>query len=365
MVFRRPKNLHADEAPSVHSSANAPEPFVVRQATPKDLNALHELSRHLNSVNLPNDKAALRKILETSRASFSGKIDDPFRRQYLFALQGVTSGQIAGTSMLFSQHGHPDAPHVFFDVLTDERYSITLDRHFHHLCLRLGFNFRGPTEIGGLVLDPAMRSRGLGKLLSFSRFLFIAMYRELFRPTVIAELMPPLTPDGKSELWECFGRHFTGLSYQDADKLSRSNKEFILSLFPQTPIYASLFPQHVQKLIGAVGDSSLGVKRMLEAIGFTYSERIDPFDGGPHFEAMTDSIRLVSGAQRLIVGRHSSTADVRVIAASGGPKGPSGFLAGMGLAELHGDRVALEPSLAGAIGARPGQAVWVTPIDET
>ncbi|MBI2376455.1 MAG: arginine N-succinyltransferase [Deltaproteobacteria bacterium] len=340
------------------------EPFVVRQATPADLDALFELSRHLNSVNLPNDRLALRRILEISRTSFAGKVADPTRRQYLFALEGTESGHIAGTSMLFAQHGHPDAPHIFFDVLTDERYSVTLDRHFHHVCLRLGFNFRGPTEIGGLVLDPALRAKGLGRLLSFARFLFIAMYRELFRPTVIAELMPPLSPDGKSELWECFGRHFTGLSYQDADKLSRSNKEFILSLFPQTPVYASLFPDHVQKLIGAVGSSSLGVKRMLESIGFTYSERIDPFDGGPHFEAMTDSVPLIARAKSFELSRvRSGPTPTRVIAATGGISSPSKFRAGAGTAEIGAHEVRLDPILAGALRVRRGQTVWVSPLE--
>jgi arginine N-succinyltransferase len=32
---------------------------------------------------------------------------------------------------------------------------------------------------------------------------------------------------------------------------------------------------------------------MLERIGFKYVERIDPFDGGPHFEANTADISLV------------------------------------------------------------------------
>jgi hypothetical protein len=108
----------------------------------------------------------------------------------------------------------------------------------------------------------------------------MAMYRGLFRDSVIAELMPPLLSDGRSRLWEHLGRRFTGLSYQEADKLSHDNKEFIISLFPQD-IQASLLPDDVQELIGEVGEDTKGVKRMLENVGFEYSHRIDPFDGGP------------------------------------------------------------------------------------
>ena len=37
---------------------------------------------------------------------------------------------------------------------------------------------------------------------------------------------------------------------------------------------------------------------MLRAIGFNYAERIDPFDGGPHFHARTDEITLVKATRR-------------------------------------------------------------------
>ena len=41
--------------------------------------------------------------------------------------------------------------------------------------------------------------------------------------------------------------------YQEADALSRQNKEFIRALFPQDPLYATLLPPEVQELIGQVG----------------------------------------------------------------------------------------------------------------
>jgi arginine N-succinyltransferase len=119
------------------------------------------------------------------------------------------------------------------------------------------------------------------------------MHRRLFRPRVLAELLPPLLPDGRSLLWEACGRKFTSLSYQEADRLSRQNKEFIKELFPASDIYASLFPARVQKVLGEVGPQTRGVQRMLERIGFRYVERIDPFDGGPHFEANVSDLTLV------------------------------------------------------------------------
>jgi arginine N-succinyltransferase len=100
-------------------------------------------------------------------------------------------------------------------------------------------------------------------------------------------------PDGRSLLWEACGKKFTGLTYQEADRLSRQNKEFIKELFPASDIYATVFPERVQKVLGEVGPNTQGVQRMLERIGFRYVERIDPFDGGPHFEANLEDITLV------------------------------------------------------------------------
>jgi arginine N-succinyltransferase len=102
--------------------------------------------------------------------------------------------------MIMAQHGTREAPHLYFEVIEDQRYSSTLDKHFRHLILRLGRDFDGPTEIGGLILDPALRGGPgrLGKQLSYVRFLFIAVHRRNFRKRLLAELLPPLLPDGKS-----------------------------------------------------------------------------------------------------------------------------------------------------------------------
>src|SRR6185369_2732398 len=91
---------------------------------------------------------------------------------------------------------------------------------------------------------------------------------------------------------------FTDLTYAEADRLSRQNKEFIRGLFPEGTIYASLLPKEAQDVIGKVGAQTRGVEKLLRRIGFRYAERVDPFDGGPHFTAMTDEIKLVVETHR-------------------------------------------------------------------
>ncbi|HEU4384193.1 MAG TPA: arginine N-succinyltransferase [Anaeromyxobacteraceae bacterium] len=277
--------------------------YLLRNALRSDLHDLRPLARMLDTVNLPDDERELSAILDESARSFDGRIRDPLKRRYVFALEDIRRRRVVGTSMIIAQHGTRESPCTFFDVSEREHYSSSLDRWFKHQVLSIGYHFDGPTEIGGLVVHPRAR-RGAskpGKQLSLVRFLYVAMHRDRFRDRMLAELMPPLTADGKSLFWESCGRRFTGLEYQEADKLSRKNKEFIQQLFPPGDLYATLFPPRVQRLLGAVGPATEGARRVLERIGFRDVKRIDPFDGGPHHECATDQVTLVRDCRRLTV----------------------------------------------------------------
>ncbi len=263
------------------------------------------VAEHLDTVNLPADRKSIEGLLDRSQRSFAAELPI-VDREFLFVLEDLAAKRIIGTSMIYAQHGTKRAPHIFFRVENDERYSVTLDRYMVHQTLRIGYNYNGPTEIGGLILLPEYRRNtdALGKALSYVRFLFMRMHRELFRDHVLSELLPPLGDDGTSKLWEALGRHFTGLTYQEADRLSKDNKEFIHALFPDDPIHTELLPEDVRAIIGQVGEDTRGVEKMLRRIGFEYAEQIDPFDGGPHFVATTDDISVVRDAKEAIVRAH-------------------------------------------------------------
>ncbi len=275
--------------------------YLIRGVTHDDEAQLLQLARHLNTVNLPDDPATVREIIDMSVRSFSGALKDPRRREYVFVLEDRVEGRIVGSSKILAQLGRRDAPYIFFDVIVEEKYSPTLDRHFVHTVLRLGHSYEGPTEIGGLIVTPDARRapERLGMMISYVRFMFMAMHRGLFRNEVVAELLPPLLPDGTSHLWEALGRKFTEMTYTEADRLSKRNKEFIKSLFPSSDIYVSLLPPEAQAVVGKVGRETRGVETLLRRIGFYYCNRIDPFDGGPHFRAATDEILLVRRSQKL------------------------------------------------------------------
>jgi arginine N-succinyltransferase len=342
--------------------------YEVRGALKSDEDQLLAVAEHLDTVNLPDDREEIRGILEHASDSFTGAIKDPRRRQYVFVLVDVAKDKIVGTSMVIGQLGRRDAPYIYLDVIQEERVSATLDKHFNHTTLNVGYSYNGPTEIGGLVLSPEYRRvpEKLGLFISYVRFLFIKAHRDLFRDEILAELLPPLEPDGTSHLWDALGRNFTGLSYSEADRLSKKNKEFIRGLFPEGTIYASLLPKQAQDVIGKVGSQTKGVEKMLRRIGFRYAERVDPFDGGPHFVAQTDEIVLVQRTAKMKISR--------VLAKKEMPK--HGSLVGIDVAEAPYFRAALasfavdedetsggiDAAAAAQLGLKVGDEAWVLPL---
>jgi len=282
-----------------------PWPYEIRGAMPTDEDQLLRVAGYLNTVNLPNDREEIRGILDQAQKSFTGAIKDPRRREYVFVLVDNEAQRIVGTSMIIGQLGRRDAPYIYVDVFEEERYSATLDKHFRHTVLKIGYSYNGPTEIGGLIVAPEYRKKPerLGLLISYVRFLYIRLHREFFRDELLAELLPPLEPDGTSHLWDAVGRKFTDMTYADADRLSKKNKEFVKGLFPEGAIYASLLPQNSQDVIGKVGAQTKGVEKMLRRVGFRYAWRVDPFDGGPHFTAPTDEVSLVQRTREGVVAK--------------------------------------------------------------
>ena len=321
------------------------------------------MAEHLDTVNLPADRGHIETILELSEKSFAEQVP-VVDREFVFVLEDLSRKRIIGTSIIYAQHGTKRAPHIFYRVENDERYSVTLDKHFVHPTLRIGYNYSGPTEIGGLILLPEFRrnSEALGKTLSYVRFLFIRMHRPWFRTHVLSELLPPLETDGTSRLWEALGRKFTGLTYQEADLLSKDNKEFIHALCPDDAIHTELLPDDVRAIIGKVGPETQAVERMLRRIGFEYANQIDPFDGGPHFIANTDEISLVRQAREIAVTtvEHADGERPWAVLAVETPGARPTFRAiGARVIPMSDDAIGIPDHARRRLAVEDGQRVWL------
>ena len=339
-------------------------PFLIRSCREDDLEGLFRLAQQVYFINLPADREVISEKIRLSMASFNGDIEDKFEREYILVMESLEEGNvIVGTSGIIARHGSAAVPHMYFELKELQKYSETIHSGFIHKVLRLRFDYDGPTEIGGLVVNPTYRSHKakLGRQLSFSRFLYMKMRRRWFKNHVLSELMPPLTEQGESILWEAVGRKFTNLSYQEADVLSRKNKEFVTSLFPKGDIFTCLLDGEVRDSIGRVGPGAEPVKHMLEKIGFQWREHIDPFDGGPHYLAETDKITLVKETQKRKISRETlkrKVKDMALVATTSG----GDFKCIQTPYEVVRHKVSLPKATIEALGTEAGDAVYLTPV---
>jgi arginine N-succinyltransferase len=339
--------------------------LILRPVAAGDLDALVALADQLDSVNLPSDRDFLAQRIERSLQSFADALDDWRDGVYVFVLEDSAAGRCVGTSTILAKHGKPGAPCFWLAETTEERRSTELGKRFVHTKLQLESSEDGPSEIGGLILDPAFRRHPekCGKALSIVRFAYISMHPEHFEREISAEMLSPFEAPGKNLLWDAFGARFTGLPYREADRLSTHTKQFIADLFPRDPVYTTLFPEEVQAVIGKPNETALAALRILEKIGFHYLGQVDPFDGGPYYGAAREAITPVRERRQLVLPGEVFERDVPEAA-------PLALLAAQA---AHGFRATVAPlddegaplvsqQCREALGVGGGDRVHVTPL---
>ncbi len=269
--------------------------FVVRPVELADLDRLMELAdlTSFGLTTLPQDRALLEKRIKGSQRSFQHLDDDePGGESYLFVIEDCETHIAQGTSGLVSKVGGFE-PFYLYRIETSIHDSRMLNVRKEIPVLHLEEDHNGPCEIGSLFLHPDARHGGNGRLLSLSRFLFMAEYPQLFDPDVLAEMRGVIDEHGHSPFWDALGKHFFDLEFPKADYLSIVNKSFIGDLMPRYPIYIPLLPKEAQEVIGQVHELTRPARRLLESEGFQFENCVDIFEGGPMLHCRRDNIRCV------------------------------------------------------------------------
>lgn len=272
---------------------------LVRPARPEDLPTLLAFAQEasVGFTSLPPDREVLIQKIEASQEAF--KTATPNHDSYLFCLE--QEGRVVGTCALISRIGEEPPFHAYHLLYEKQQFApLSIDREIP--VLHLIEARTKPTEIATLYLDKAHRGQGLGRLLSFARFLFLACFPERFASVVIAELRGFIDAQQTSPFWEAVGRPFFGLSFSQADKLRATSPEAIDALFPKHPIYPMLLPKEAHAAVGRPHPLTKPAMHLLREQGFSLSDYYDIFDGGPHLYAPTHEIRAVAQSRTAPVG---------------------------------------------------------------
>ena len=216
----------------------------------------------------------------------------PRGQPYVFVMEDLSNGRLVGKSAIYSKVGGFE-PVYTYEIKTAVHESRELGIRTEIRVLHLRKDHDGPTEIGSLFLDPNYWGHGHGRLLSLSRFLFMAKFPEHFEQEIIAELRGVVHRDGRSPLWEAVGAHFFEMGFPRAETLTSESKRFIADLMPRHPIYIPLLPPEAQEVIGIVHRNTRPALALLQQEGFEFRDIVDIFDGGPAVHAQVGDVRVI------------------------------------------------------------------------
>ncbi|MCJ8170059.1 arginine N-succinyltransferase [Atopomonas sediminilitoris] len=285
--------------------------MIVRPAKMSDLPALIELAKStgVGVTSLPANEERLRSRLTWAEKAFAGEAEQA-DCDYLFVLED-DSGKVLGISGLMAAVGLRE-PWYNFRVGLTVSASQELNIHRQIPTLFLANDLTGHSELCSLFVHPEARTGLNGRLISKSRFLFMAEFPELFGDKVIAEMRGMSDEQGKSPFWESLGRHFFKMEFSQADYLTGvGNKAFIAELMPKFPLYTCFLTEAARDVLGKVHPQTEPALAMLRGEGFRYQGYIDIFDAGPAIECERSQIRAVRDSQVLVLQVGSLSADAK------------------------------------------------------
>lgn len=268
---------------------NGRDQIVLRWARPGDLDGLYRLACTAGHglTNLPPDRDRLaERIAASSAPPGAGGLP----AMALFVLEA--GGEVAGVAAVWPRIG---AGRPFYSYRIDEHaaasepYALRVSTR----TLTLTTEFTGEAEVGGLLIDPALRGVAAGRLAARARYLFIAEHRSAFPARVVAELRGWQDETGASPVWEALGARFYGMAFPEADRLSTHDHDFIGELAPRHPVYLDLLPPQAQAAIGKPHDEGRAALKLLLEEGFEYHGHVDIFDAGPTVSAPIDRLKAV------------------------------------------------------------------------
>ncbi len=269
--------------------------LLIRPVQLSDLDALYHLAEKTGPgmTNLQPNMESLQTRIVQSMQSFKLPDSNSEQGNYLFILENIETKAIVGCSGILAA-GTEFEPFYHFKVSIFNRVSKELGISKEHKVITLVNDYHGATEIGSLFLDENLRHSGIGRLLSRSRFLFMADFPKRFSDPVIADMRGSLDKKGNSPFWDEIGSKFIGGSFNEANELmGKGEKQFISDLMPNHPIYIELLSDEAQEAVGKVHQNTMPAVKLLEKEGFKYHNYVDIFDAGPAYQCDLESIKTI------------------------------------------------------------------------
>jgi arginine N-succinyltransferase len=279
----------------------------VRPTHFEDVDALYDIASGAGAgmLNLPPRREVLETRIANSEKAFSEQRSAPNDELYTFVLEDTDTGEVPGTSGIYSKIG-VSHPHYFYRHEKLERRSAQ-GVWIEEVLIPTAIN-SGPSEICALYLKKSHRQGGVGRLLSLSRFLYMAQFPERFDTRVAAEMRGVSQNCDFCPFWNSVGRHFLDTDFCAALEMYLDDPTFVSDILPQYPIYVSLLPKYAQRVIGKAHPRTQPALNMLRSEGFASNGLVDVFDAGPMIEAAAADVRSIAHSRLAQVSEISDQA---------------------------------------------------------
>lgn len=277
--------------------------LVIRPIEQRDFTALKQFAIESGHgfTSLPVNDELLQKKLDHSIASFASRPAGKGECLYFFVAEDSDTGEVIGTCAIDAAVGL-SAP--FYNYLLGKQVHSSSRLGIYNVVdtLTLTNDYTGVSELCTLFLRESARHGLNGRLLSKSRFLFLAEFSELFDHRILAEMRGVSDDKGNSPFWCWLQEHFFSMDFPTVDYLTGiGQKGFIADLMPKYPIYVNLLSKEAKSVIGLTHDNTRPALRMLEEEGFSWRGYVDIFDAGPSVECELSQIRSVRASRKLKV----------------------------------------------------------------
>lgn len=277
---------------------------IIRPIKIEDNESLNQFALSASSglLTLTRNPKRLKQKLLDSIESFSSQSSPYGPGIYFFVLEDLDDHHIDGCSAIHAVAGIPGEEFYYkLEVIKPSRRPIENIPVEQKLLVPSVEPVENTSEICTLFLSPTSQKMGIGRLLSLGRFLYIANHRERFQKKIMAELRGVSDAEGISPFWECVGRHFCDIDYEEVMMLFESKTVHAQDLLAAYPIYHSFLPKSAQDVIGKTHIQTLPALKILQKEGFEPLDGVDICDAGPKFYAEIDSVRTVKTSQKAII----------------------------------------------------------------
>ena len=289
--------------------------YLLRPSQMNDSNRILALAQQqgVRQAGLPKTNEALSHCIQQSEESF--RVSNTIKNQ-LWVLETLEQNSIVGTIAVEACTGQAEPFYSYRrETLINASYRLKVKEEIP--VLYQSHELAGCTQIHSMTLLPEHRNQAALCTMIQGVLLYIAEYSQSYCPKLLIEFPGFKDERGHSPLWNDLGQHFFQMTLEQACfHASIEDKALIAQLMPNHPLYQNLLSSTCQSTLGEPQQDLSDYYQLFMLEGFTPSQHVDIFDGGPCLVCDTRTNFSVNENRRIKLADYSPPDMPHIIASN-------------------------------------------------